>query len=375
MIAMINKRNYSQKLIDDTLRARNGTRKVSFRYDLLNRFDVKIGELDGVEQATISYGEFRIIKRTAKFLLNEYLQKEIDYMSERIQPWFILHMPDGGTVGWSLGIFLLESPSKIINNKVSSRDIGAYDKTIIVEEDKFFTRFLVAQSQSYVSMVVRILESSGLTKIDIPDNGVTIANTREFPIGKKKHLACNELLRAINYTSIWIDENGVAKAKPYIEPSSRPVTHFYSTDEKSVVLNEFSERLDIAGRANVFIRVALNLKEARPLVSTVENNDILSPISIINRGRKIVNFEELHDVSSQEALDGITRRALLESMSAFSHLSFNTALMPTHGSAETLLCDFAKLFDTPTRFYETSWEMPLEYDGIMTHEARKVTRL
>jgi len=373
-MSMINVNNYNQELIENTLRAKNGARKVSFRYELLNRFDVKIAELDGIENATISYGEFRNIKRSAKFQLNEHLQKEINYMSERIRPWFILHMPDGGTVEWPLGIFLLESPKKIISNKVSRRDIAAYDKTIIIEDDKFSTRFLVAQGQSYVSMVVRILETSGLTKVDIPDNGVTIANTREFPIGKKKHLACNELLRAINYTSIWIDEDGVARAEPYVEPSSRPITRIYNTDDKSVVLDEFSESLDIAGRANVFIRVALNLKEAHPLTSVVKNNDILSPLSIINRGREIVNFEELHDVSSQEALDGITRRALIESMSAYSHLSFSTALMP-HSNAETLLCGFPDLFEFPTKFFETSWEMPLTYDGEMFHKARKVTRL
>ncbi|MCL2528469.1 MAG: hypothetical protein FWE42_08615, partial [Defluviitaleaceae bacterium] len=74
-------------------------------------------------------------------------------------------------------------------------------------------------------------------------------------------------------------------------------------------------------------------------------------------------------------LDNHVRRVAIESTSAFSHLSFETALMPNHGRAETMYCDFPSLLDGPQKWSETSWEMDLKYDGTMKHEARRVNRL
>jgi len=372
---MNNPRNYSREAIDSTLRLGGGSRKVSFRYDLLNRNDIKIGELDGITRANISYGEFRVIKRSATFGLNEYLQRNINYLSDRIQPWFVLHMPDGGSVEFPLGIFLLESPATITNGKISNRDIGAYDKTIIVEQDKFTRRFFFEAGTNYVTAVTRILNTAGITKINIADTHHVLPTDREYKIGTKKHLACNDLLREINFSTLWVDEQGVMRSEPYITPSRRPVTHVYDTSKDSIVLSEFTERLDIADRANVFTRVAVRLESDTELVSTFINDDIQSPISTVNRGRQIVDYAEIREIADQQTLDEFVQRLAVESTSAFTHLSFGTILMPTHGSAETLLCIFPDIFDSPLKFHETSWEMPLEHDGVMTHEARKVVQI
>jgi hypothetical protein len=160
-----------------------------------------------------------------------------------------------------------------------------------------------------------------------------------------------------------------------VEPARRPVTQIYSTQRDSILHPVFTESLDIAGRANVFTRVAINIESETELISTFINSDMQSPISTVNRGRQIVDFAEIDNISSQEALDNFVRRIAVESTSAYSHLSFESALMPTHGSADTLFCDFPEVFDTAQKFSETSWEMELAYDGKMRHEGRKVVQL
>ena len=372
---MNNPRNYDRAAIEAALRMSESSRKVSFRYDLLNRNDIRTGELDGIERANVSYGEFRTIKRSASFLLNEYQQRNIDYMSDRIQPWFILHMPDGGIVEWPLGIFLLESPTRDAKGNTSNRNIGAYDKTIIVEQDKFTRRFFFEKGTNYVTAVTRILNEAGITKINIAPTNHVLVSSREYPIGKKKHLACNELLREINFNTLWVDEMGVMRSEPYIMPSNREITHIYDTGKDSIVAPNISESLDIATRANVFTRAAINIEGDRELVSTFVNNDVASPISVPNRGRRIVDFGEIDEIPDQAALDEFVKRLAIEATGAFTHLTFGTALMPTHGGAETLLCNFSELFDTPLKFHETAWEMPLSYDGLMRHEARRVVRV
>lgn len=164
------------------------------------------------------------------------------------------------------------------------------------------------------------------------------------------------------------------RSEPYITPSSREITRIYDTSKDSIIRPSINESLDIATRANVFTRVAKNIESPRELVSTYINDSIESPISTVRRGRRIVDYDEIDEMPSQSALDEHVRRLTVEATSAFTHLTFNTALMP-HGGAETLLCNFPEVFDAPLKFHETSWEMPLGYNGVMRHEARKVVRL
>jgi len=370
----VNPNNYTSEQIDNALRFMNKSRQVSFRYDLLDRNDIKQGELDGIESAKISYGEFNIIKRSATFRLNEYLQRNINYLTEQIQPWFILHMPQGGTVEWPLGIFFLESPERQIEGSYILRDIGAYDKTLIIEADRFINRHFISAGTNYVGAITKMLTMSGITKINIqPTSSVFLAD-REMAIGTKVKEAVNALLGEINYTSIAVDEIGFFYSGPYIEPAQRDITMRYIADRDSIVMPQLKDSLDIAGQPNVFVRVARNLDMATEYVATVINNNPSSPVSVFNRGRQIVNFDEIENIASQVTLDSYTRRIALNAMSTYSHLSFDSALMPTHGGAETLYCDFPG-FDSPQLYTETTWDMDLRFDGVMNHGARKVVSL
>jgi len=283
--------------------------------------------------------------------------------------------PLGGFVEWPLGIFLLESPTRNVTGPVSTRRIGAYDKTIIVEQDKFTHGFFVEKGTNYITAVTRILNTAGITKINITPTTHTLPNDREYRLGTKKHLAINELLREINYNSLWFDECGIAMSSPYITPARREISHIYDTTRHSVVTPLLTEHLDIATRPNVFIRVALNLDDEKELMSVFVNDNPQSPISTISRGRHIVDYQQIEHIADQQMLDEFTRRAAVEATTAYTHLSFGTALMPTHGNAETLLCIFPQIFDSPLKFHQTSWDMPLTFDGIMRHEARRVVRI
>ena len=370
-----NPKSYLQPEWEKELRLSGGARRISFRYNLLNRHDIPIGGIDGITSASISYGEFRAIKRSAKFGLDEYARRHIDYLSDRIQPWFVLHMPGGGMVEWPLGIFLLESPVRAVSGGISTRDIGAYDKTIIVEQDKFTHREFFPKGMNYAAAVTQILNTAGITKIEIAPTTQELPTAREYRIGTKKHLAINELLREINFETLRIDEMGVARSGPYVPPSDRKISHVYDTRKDSIVAPQISESLDIANRPNVFKRVALNIEDDTELVAEFENDDPASPISTVNRGRRIVNYETINEIADQATLNEFVRRIAIESTTAYSHLTFGTALMPTHGDAETLLCFFPEISDVATKFHETGWEMPLVHDGEMRHTARKVVRL
>jgi len=339
--------------------------KISFRYDLLNRHGIKIGELDGVTSGKISYGDFRVIKRSAQFILKE--SREIDLLRDTIKLYFV-----SNGVETPLGVFHLQGAERRVQDGVCTQEISGLDKLIILERDKFTSRFLVASGETYVGAVKRIMHTSGLVSIEIPDNDVQVEQDKEIAVGTNKRLLCNELLREIGYNSLWADVHGVMRSEPYIEPSRRDVGHVYSSRGGGVVLPDFRESLDLDGRHNVFVRASL-AEGGEKRVAVYENSDPLSPISTANKMRS-VDYDEIEGFS-QDALDSLVRRMGVESGTIYSHLRFGTALSPSHGGGDILLCDFPELWETPRRFTETAWEMELAAGGVMWHDGRRVVRV
>lgn len=91
---------YTHEEVVRALHMVEGSREVKFRYDLLNKNEQKIAELNSVVSGEVSMSAFNTIKRTARFRLGEYSPNralnltEIDYLTNRIQPFMLIKMPD-----------------------------------------------------------------------------------------------------------------------------------------------------------------------------------------------------------------------------------------------------------------------------------------
>ncbi|MCL2704093.1 MAG: hypothetical protein FWE91_10870 [Defluviitaleaceae bacterium] len=355
------------------LHMKRGTRKVSFRFELLNRNEMKIGEVE-CKSGRVSYGENRAVMRSAVFELSAEWRQKIDFLSDKLRPWFVLHMPKGGTVEWPLGVFLLSSPRYRIVGASKSLIIGAYDKTVILEEDRFTNRFYISRGSPYIGTVERILASSGILFSKIAASNKVFADDAEYPTGMKKRDVVNEILRQMNYTPIFADETGVLCSFSYIDPAERKVDLSYSSLTGSVLYPSFTENAEFTGRANIFTRVALNVNREE-ISSTYINSNPQNPLSTVRRGRNIVDYEQLNNINDQETLDIFTKRSAIEKSIAGSRLHFKTPVMPGHGCFGTLFLNIPEVLDTPAKFVETAWEMDLRNGGMMTHEARRVIRL
>ena len=300
-------------------------------------------------------------------------ESEIDFIRDRIQPFMELKMHDGGWIDFPLGVFLLSSPTRVDENNSVYREIEAYDGLIILDEDKFTDRYYIPSGTKYTDAVEAILRSAGITQIAIEDKSDTLTTSREFKIGTSKLEAVNDLLQAINYTSIWVDANGYFRARQYVSPSDRSSDYLYQDDELSIVYNGMEEELDIFEVANSWVIVESN-PEKTPRVATRINNDPDSPISTVNLGRTIVDFREIQDVSSQASLDALADRIKTEASQVFGKLKFKTALVPLHEYFDVIHVRYTPL-GIDDNFSETDWSMKLEAGGEMEHEARKVVNI
>lgn len=365
---------YTAEQVIDCLHGRTGSRgKVTFRYDLLSKEDVKLGELQA-QPGRVAMNSLAEIKRTAVFQITEQEGKDIDWLNDRIRPVFCLTMPDGGIAEWPLGVFILSSPIRKDENKQVKRSIEAYDSSLILKEDKFTDRYTIAAGTKYTEAIIDILNAAGIWKINIIDHPGTLATDREFEIGTTKLYAINELLAAINYTSLWVDENGYFVAQPYVLPSSRDPEYEYRTDDLSIIHPGAEEELDLFAVPNKFVRYVSNPDRAVILRSEYTNDLSTSPISTINRGRTIVDIDSVEDIYDQATLDEYVKRIAYNASQVYGKFEFTTALMPHHSYYNCLFVEYDPL-GISHKYMESSWTMDLHANGVMRHSCRRVIQI
>jgi len=299
-----------------------------------------------------------------------YIPKKdvINYLSDRIKPYMEVEMESGVWVEFPLGVFLLNSPTRVDQVKGVYRDIEAYDQLVVLQEDKLlWNRTFWGYPPE---IVTDLLVSMGFKRsmISIPPG--TKYGTWNFSMGTPVIEVVNKLLDSCGYTPLWTDANGVFRSSPYILPSDRSTDYTYQDDDLSVIYNGIDEELDLFNTANYFIVIQSNVEQA-PLWASKANNDPTSPLSTVSTGRRIVDYREVDNLPTQADVEAYVDRLYQETTMAYEKIKFKTALMPIHEYQDCLRVIYSEL-EINDRYIETAWRMPLRVGGTMEHEARKV---
>jgi hypothetical protein len=368
----IGQKGYSDTQVLAILKGHSGSRRICFRYDLLDKEENKIGELDCIESGEVSFNAQNDIKRTAKFHMRD--RGEVDWLNDRIQPFILVGLPDGDWLEFPQGIFMLSSPLRKDMGKNIYRNVDAYDTSLILKNDKLTSRCSVEAGVSYQYAVERILRSANIKKISMEPCNKVLDRDIEWEIGTEKRKLVNQLLDAINYTSLWVDENGYFCSSRYIPPNEREVDIFYSDDEFSVIHNGVEEDVDVFNIPNVWVVVASNPEINSPLISLYENANPNSPTSILNRDMRIVDYRTITDIADQNTLDNYTKMLAFSGSQAYGHVRFTSAIMPIHGYVNILGLKY-NILGIDDRYTEMSWTIQMQPGGIMKHEARRIIQV
>lgn len=360
---------YTKEEVIRQLHYVNGARETKYTIELLNKYDVKIGELEAEPTGNIVFNSLAEIKRTANLVIKENLFKDINWLSDRIRPVFNLRMKDGGWAKWNLGVFLISSPTRKESGANILRDLELYDKSLILKEDKFESRYLVSKGTNYVEAIINIINKAGISKVDIKPANSIVDVDKEYEIGTSKLEVANSLLKEINYTSLWTDEVGVFRADKYLIPAEREADYTYKDNQLSIIETGSIEELDLFSVANKWVVVASN-PEKEAIISKYENVSATSPISIPNRGRTIVDYRTVDDIADQSTLDAYTKRIAYEASQIYGEFRFSTAIMPHHSHADLLFIDH-KNMGINSKFTEMNWRINIGSNS-MEHTCRRV---
>jgi hypothetical protein len=366
-------KGFTAQQVLNKLQYASGAREIKYRYDLLSNSDVKIGELYTVERGTISFSAAAQIKRTGSFNIKEYEHRDVDFLNDRIQPFFCLNM-GGEWLEWPLGVFLISSPARAAMGKNISRRVTAYDMNLVLYQDRFTNRYLVRRGANYVNAVKQIMQGAGIVKINIRENAATLNSDREFEIGGSKITAVNELLKAINYTSCYVDGNGFLSSRPYVAPGDRGVDHKYADDALSVIGEHAEDELDLFDTPNYFVRTVVNPETQNIMTAKYINQDPASALSTVQRKRTIVDYAEISDISNQQTLQNYVYRIAFERSQIYNKVKISTAAMPHHAYSDTLYIKHSGL-GIAGIYNETNWSLDLSEGGLMEHLVRKVVHV
>lgn len=366
-----NPNDHTPTEIHNALRGATGSRRWSFRYELLSSANVKLADLSEVTAGSVEQNWLATIKRTARFTIVD--RGRINYLQDRIKPWARLHLPPYGSsdwVEWPQGVFLLSTPERQVDDVgIVTREVQGYDSLQVYDEEAVTDRYTIDAGDVYTTEISTLL---GSVAKNIAASSATLPATREWEPGTSKLRIINDLLDALNYESLSADEDGVLTARPYVAPSGRAHETTYADDQFSVIDQKMKQTIDLFGVPNQWV-VVVSQPDRPVLTSTYTNNNPASPTSTVSRQRTITDFRTNSDAADQATLDALVERIAFEASQVYEVVDFTTAIMPIHSGNDVYRLTRSDLAIN-AKYGEHSWSLPLSAGSgaRMRHTARRV---
>lgn len=331
-----------------------------FKYQLLDSKNEFIRNLDFVEKSNITYSSLSRLKQKATIDISMDTTSKID-INSRIRVIHVLN-----DVETTIGTFLITTPVQNITSSHKTISIECYSTLWLLDVNKTTGRHVVNIGTNVVNEIKRMLSNYGV-HVNIADSTKSTSVSREWEIGTPILDICNDLLESINYTSLYVNEDGDYISTPYIIPVDRDVEFEYRDDEKNnIVETDIVSTLDYFNIPNVFVKY-VNNPDTPDLIAIYENINPQSPTSTANRPRN-VHSEEVSDVSDVQTLMDMCKRDLENATSIYHRVSIKTAINPYHGYLNTIYID---INGVKGKFTETDWNIDCVTGGVMTHELRE----
>lgn len=366
-----NPNNHTTTEVYNALVGRTGSRRWSFRYELLNASHVRIFDLDEVLECTVTHQYLADVKRQATFTIRDL--GRINYLSDRIRPWIRLHLypyGDDDWVEWPMGVFLLTSPTRHADEvDVVTREVEGYDPLQQLGDDVVTARYSVAAGANVVNAAVTVI-TGAVPTILVTRSTETLTATKEWPPGTSKRSIANELLSIAEYESVSFDGLGRAIIRPYQSPDERPPMWDYAYGDEGLMVPEVDQELDLFSVPNRVLAV-VSQPDQPMLVASATNSNPASPTSTVRRGRTIVEFREQEEAATQTILQKKVNRYLFEHSQIYEHLAWSSSLMPFHGTNDVYTIAYDPLA-IDAKYSETSWTIEMTAGVPMRHEARRV---
>ena len=142
--------------------------------------------------------------------------------------------------------------------------------------------YVAPASANVIDHVASLLQSLGITLINIPVSSATLAVSLSWDTGTPYLQVIGDLLNLVGYYTPWFDNNNYCVSRPFDDLEKTAPAVVYATDEKSMVLPPFRTEVNSDRFANQV--VVISEDPQNPLVGRATNSDPASPISTVTLG-------------------------------------------------------------------------------------------
>lgn len=344
----------------------------AFRYDLLDYQNNFKAPLQTVQSGNVANAALADKKRIAKFTIRD--DGTINFLSDRIKPWYRLKMQDGGWAEFPLGVFLPSTPPRQDDPAgVITRDVEAYDQLQVLADDKVEDRYTVKAGAVFTTEVKNLLTGAGITLYNITTSPLTLPADRDWDPATPKLQIINDLLGAINYRSLRFDADGFAIVEPYVTPDVRAPEDTYADDSTSVILPGVQQALDLFAVPNKWVLV-VSQPDRPTLKSVYINSNPNSPTSTVSRGRTIMADVVQVDAADQATLDAMAQRMAYEASQIFEQVTYPSLIMPHHADLDVYTLNYSRL-GVAAKYVETDWSFDLQAGATMQHTVRRTVSI
>ena len=278
---------------------------------------------------------------------------------------------------YRLGIYIPTSCTPRYNDLSSQEvlSIEAYDRCWLPLTTTGANRVYFKKGTSYLDAVESLLAASGVGVINRDKNSdankqVFLEDREDWDLGTNYLTIINQLLNEINFGQLWFNNIGEAMLRPISTPTVKNIQHSLSTKNPSTLVHPgLSRTTDLYRTPNVFICSCNNPEKTYSMTAIAKNTNEYSPLSIQRRGREIVQFEKVDNISSQQALQNYADRLLFESLMSGETYDVATSLLPGWGVGDVVSLTYQ---DVHALCVSRSWNMQLKAGGTMQHRLEKI---
>ncbi|MFA5898146.1 MAG: hypothetical protein WC829_03420 [Hyphomicrobium sp.] len=304
-----------------------GARKPRWQYFLLDRFDNRLGPLDGVTGGTVEVVAQSRLGGSGDLNIDDRGQN-IDWLKQRVQIVYDPGVP--GVEAWPIATMLFTTPKMRQLEDRKEYAVDLLTKLQIVDQTGFDTEYSLEVGEPIIPAVVAIIQSVGETRIAATDLGAVTTVPLRWEAGVSKLTIINELLQAANYWSLWCDGSGQFRVQPYVAPTARPVVRVFEAGQASIHEPGWTLEQDHSAVPNKYVVRRDGDDETPAIVGVAVNMDPASMYSIPARDGLIVmaEVEVVSDIESQQAADDLAQRRLLDAMSPVAKLEVTHAIVP-----------------------------------------------
>lgn len=357
------------------------SRPEQWRFDRLNVAGVYQSDLtrfvDKVSNvAQVDHDTTRDVKRTLQVTIRG--SSGLTKLSDLVRAVYLMPMPDGGLVQFSLGTFTFLPNEDDIFPGQTWRTFDMADMGQLLVDGNFLTSYCLPAGTPYIEGIQDLVQDLGsptpLKVQVVPDPGLVMPASLCWDAGTSRLAAINDLLQAINYYPAWWNDLTLMSVPIPDYASVVSSVTMDSTQVGSYIRTPHKRKPDMT---KVFNQALVRVEDPRlspPTFGFYQNINPASPVSVPSWHAKV--FTETNPKMADTAAAHARAKFLVQQAAMlYQPAEVDTYAWPISQDNDILRIIYRGTDEGVQNnlYLETRWTMRCAPGDITTHELTQIT--